>query len=152
MSDMVKHHSGNWEGVKGPLDQWPTVLAKATCAEPTKTSDDCLCLKRHENWKSHPEKMVRNAVEVHGTAEAGSHTDAHTHTISHPGANWTLMICKGSTWIMQAAATNLIGEEKQNKKKKIGQQSLSWDCVYPTMSNAWVKHTITGAIYCLFGE
>lgn len=50
-----------------------------------KTSNDCSCLKRHKNWKSHPEKMVRNAVEVHKTAEAGSHTDAHTQPLVTPG-------------------------------------------------------------------
>lgn len=117
MSDMVKHHSGNWEGVKGPPDQWLTVLVKATCAEPTKTSNDCSSLKRHKNKKSHPEKMVRNGVEVHETAEAGSQTDARTHTISHPGANWTLMICKGSTWIMQAAVTNHMVRKTKQKKQ-----------------------------------
>lgn len=150
MLDMVKHHSGNWEGVKGPLDQWLTVLAKATCAVLTKTSNDCLCLNRHKNWKSHPEKMVRNAAEWSSRNSRGRLTHRRTHTISHPRANWTLRISKGSTWIMQAAATNHIEEEKQNKKT--GYQSLSWDCVHPTISNAWVKYTITGAIYCLFGE
>lgn len=121
MLDTVKHHSGNWEGVKGLLDQWPTVLAKATCAEPVKTSDDCSCLKRHKNWKSHPEKMVRNAVEVRRTAEAGS----HTHTISHPGGKLdTDDLQKAQHESMQAAATNHIGGEKQKQKSRLAKPRL----------------------------
>lgn len=116
MSDTVKHHSGNWEGVKGPLDQWQTVLVKATCAEPTKTSSDCLCLKRRKNWKSHPEKMVGNAVEVHGTAEAGSHT--HTPLVT-PGQT-------GHWWFARAQHESCEQQQRQiilRKKNKTKQQT-----------------------------
>lgn len=94
---------GIWEGVKGLLDQWPTVSAKATCAElQRQTTSACVKKKKkHEKWKSHPEKMTEKCCWCSLNSRSSL-----THTISHPGANWTLMICKGSTWIMQAAATN----------------------------------------------
>lgn len=99
------------------LDQWPTVSAKATCAELQRQTTSSYVRKDMKNGNP----PLRNAVGVRWTAEAASHTPL----------NWTLMICKGSTWIMQAAATNHVKAFR-----------ALWNCLV----NPWPK-TLTQASY-----